>query len=162
MEQGVVESERTRVPITTMRFTPMSDEIPMVVAYLSVEETRHPTPPTVTRNPIFLTCTNASKSPKTCDAQLVSSKDLDTGGMISVKNLDSLLVVVFGDFELFMNGGNHFVVAGDCGLVNIHSRERVEWSLVQFDLVLCNWLGTFEICTEFIKFLATVGDNDVE
>jgi hypothetical protein len=91
-----------------------------------------------------------------------SSKDFDTGGMISAKNLDSLLMVTFGDFKLFVNGGNHFVVAGDCGFVNIHSRERVEWSLVQLDLVLCDWLGTSEICTEFVKFLATLGDNDAE
>ena len=61
-----------------------------------------------------MTCVNASKSLKTCNAQLVSGKCFDTGGMTFVKNLDSLLMVIFGDFELFVNGDNHFVIAGDC------------------------------------------------
>ena len=47
-------------------------------------------------------------------------------------------------------------------LVIVHSREGAEWSLVQLDLVLCDWLGTFEICMEFVKFLTTISDNDAE
>ena len=63
---------------------------------------------------------------------------------------------------MILNGDNHFVVASDCGFINIHSREGVEWSLVQLNLVLCDWLGMFKICMEFVKFLATMGDNDAE
>ena len=94
-----MESKPTRVLIATVWFTPMSDEITMVVTYFCMEEPGHPTPPMVIQNPLSLTCVNASKSLKTCNAQLVSSKYFDTGGMTSTKNLDSLLMVVFSDFE---------------------------------------------------------------
>ena len=162
MEQGVVESEATRVPNATMRFAPMSDKIAVGAPYFSVEDPRHPTSPMIPRNPLFLTCADASKSTKMSKTQLVSTKDLDSIGMIPTKNLDTLLVVIFSDFEFFVNGGYHFIIANDCRLVNIHSRKRVERSHVQVNLVFSNWLSTFKILLEFLEFLTAVRDNDSE